>query len=167
MSKENPVKNPSTQMSLLDYIEQAAELARQGTGKPAGSLNIDAEFVAAVKEDLRHAKDDKGCYLSVAQVAARMSDLTGFEITESKFRNWTAPSHPHDFPCLYLPAFVVSTGGQRRAFEVLSRHAGLFALPGPEALRAEIERRREEEKKTRDERHRLETILKEIDTDGR
>ncbi len=83
------------------------------------------------------------------------------------FRNWTAPSHPHNLPCLYLPAFVISTGGQRRTFEVLSRHAGLFALPGPEALRAEIERRREEEKKTRDERHRLETILKEIDTDGR
>lgn len=156
-------KAVSGQMSLLDYIEQAAELARQGTGKPAGSLNIDKELVAAIKEDLRHAKDDKGCYLSVAQVAARMSDLTGSEITESMFRNWTAPTHPHNIPCLYLPAFVVSTGGQRRAFEVLSRHAGLFALPGPEALRAEIQRIDEDIRKKKAEKMKRETFLKEME----
>lgn len=33
---------------------------------------------------------------------------------------------------------VIATGGQRRAFELLSSKSGLFAMPGAEALRAEM-----------------------------
>lgn len=155
-------KNVTGEMSLFDYVEQAAQRQKEGGIAPAGSLDIDAELVAALKDDLRYAQDERGMYLSVAQVAARMSDLTGREITESMFRNWSAPSHPHNFPCLFLPAFVLATGGQR-LFECLSRHSGLFALPGPEALRAEMERYRETERKARNGRARCEVLLKEIE----
>jgi len=92
-----------------------------------------------------------------------MSDLVGSEITKSQLDNWSAESHEkHRFPCQFLPAFVLATG-QRRAFEVLSRRSGLFALPGPEASRAEIERFRETEKKAKTERHKREIFLKEIE----
>jgi len=156
-------KNVSGEMSLFDYVEQAAQRHRDGETAPAGSLDIDAELVAALKDDLRYAQNESGVYLSVAQVAARMSDLTGREITESMFRNWTAPSHPHNFPCLFLPAFVLATGGQRRIFECLSRHSGLFALPGPEALRAEIQRMDEDIKKKKAEKVKREMFLKEME----
>ena len=69
----------------------------------------------------------------------------------------------HRFPCQYLPAFVIATGGQRRAFECLSRHSGLFALPGPEALRAEIQRIDEEIRKKKTEKHKREVLLQEIE----
>lgn len=75
------------------------------------------------------------CY----EVAARISELVGREVTASMLYNWTAESHSeNNFPLKLLPAFVIATGRQRRTFECLSRRSGLFALPGPEALRAEI-----------------------------
>jgi hypothetical protein len=94
----------------------------------------------ATSEDLCHAIDERGIEISRAQVAARMTDLLGEEITLSMLNNWTATSHPHEMPLSYLPAFIRATGGQRRTAELLSKHAGLFLLPGPEALRAEIQR---------------------------
>jgi hypothetical protein len=70
-----------------------------------------------------------------------MSECLGQEISASMLNNWTAEAHEkHRFPAQFLPVFVRATGGQRRAFEVLSRKSGLFALPGPDALRADIQR---------------------------
>ena len=97
------------------------------------------------------------------QKAARMSELLGCEITAGTLNNYTAEAHDkHRFPCQYLPAFVVATGGQRRAFDVLSRHAGLFALPGADALRAEIQRIDEDIKHKREEKLKRLLFLKEI-----
>ena len=109
-----------------------------------GSMDIDTEIRAAISQDIKHAHDSTGRELSRYEVAARMSELTGIEITKSMLDNFSAESHEkHRFPCQFLPAFVITTG-QRMAFEVLSRRSGLFALPGPEALRAEIQRLDEE-----------------------
>jgi benzoyl-CoA reductase/2-hydroxyglutaryl-CoA dehydratase subunit BcrC/BadD/HgdB len=92
-----------------------------------------------------------------------MSELTGQEITKSMLDNWSAESHEkHRFPCQFLPAFIISTGS-RHAFDVLTRRAGLFALPGPEALRAEIQRIDEEIKKKQSEKQKRQIFLKEIE----
>jgi hypothetical protein len=122
----------SNQLSLFDLVKQSVEKI----AAPAmGSLDIDAEFRAALSEDI------KGCPQSRYQIAARMSELLGREITKSQLDNWTAESHePHRMPAQYLAAFVLATGGRRRAMETVARHAGIFALPGPEALRAEMQR---------------------------
>jgi len=139
-------KKDLSQPSLFDWIREAEQISRLSDNPPLGSLDIDSEFRAAVTQDLKHALDPAtGRELSRAEVAARMSDLTGQDITSSMLYNWTAESHDrHRMPCIYLPAFVLATGGQRRASETLTRKAGLFALPGPEALRAEIQRLDEE-----------------------
>ncbi len=128
----------------------------------AGCIDFIREFKLAMTEDLRHACDAEGRELSRYQVAARMSEILGEDITKTAIDNWTAPSHPHLPPLAYLPAFIAATGG-RRAFEVLSRRSGLFALPGPEALRAEIQRLDEEEKKIKAEKQKRKLFLKEIE----
>ena len=147
------------QQTIFDWLKRAEELARQTDNNPPhGSLDIDSELRAAVSEDI------KACPLSRYQVAARMSELVGQEITESMLYTWTAESkEKHRFPCQFLPAFVIATG-QRRAFETLARRSGLFALPGPEALRAEIQRLEEEIKRKKAEKHKREIFLKEMET---
>ncbi len=150
-----------TQESLFDWVKKAEALTRQAENPAQGSLDIDAEFRAAVSGDI------KASPLSRYQIAARMSELAGTEITESMLYSWTSDSkEKHRFPCQFLPAFVIATGG-RRAFEVLSKRAGLFALPGPEALRAEIQRLDEEEKRIKSEKLKRKFYLKEIEGGGK
>jgi hypothetical protein len=152
----------AAQLSIFDFIRQAAEQTTHSTRPARGSLDMDKELRAALSDDLRHAKSESGRELSRAEVAARMSDLTGEEITLSTLNNWTAPSHPHSIPAKFIAACVRATGG-RAAFEAMSRNAGLFALPGPEALRAEIQRYDEEMKKLKDEKSKRVMYLKEME----
>lgn len=149
-------------MNLFDWLQRAQELASQSDVHAPGSLAIEAEFKAALTEDIKHARGENGKELSRYQVAARMSELLGRDITKDTLDNWTARSHPHNMPAVYIPAFVIATGG-RRAFEVLSRHSGLFALPGPEALRAEIQRLDEEMKRLKGEKRKRQTFLREVE----
>lgn len=162
-NEKNRKKQESLQTNIFDWLKKAEDLSRQTANPPQGSLDIDTELRAAVSEDIKHAKDQTGRELSRHQIAARMSELTGQEITASMLYNWTAEAHErHRFPCQFLPAFINSTG-QRRAFEVLSRKSGLFALPGPEALRAEIQRLDEDLKKIQKEKSKRLLYLKEIE----
>jgi hypothetical protein len=158
------LKKESQQTTIFEYLKKAEELSRQMGNPLNGSLDVDAEIRAATSFDLKHAKDSSGHELSRYQVAARMSELTGQEITKSMLDNWSAESHEkHRFPCQFLPAFILATGG-RRVFDVLSRRSGLFALPGPEALRAEIQRLDEEINRKKEEKKKRILFLKELDS---
>jgi hypothetical protein len=159
MTKKRKVSSDN-QPSLFDFIRETVT----HTSTPRkGSLAITEEVKLALSDDLRHASDEYGRELSRAQVAATMTDLLGEEITLSTLNNWTATSHPHEMPVTYLPAFIRATGGQRRAADVISRHSGLFLLPGPEALRAEIQRIDEDLQKMRIEKQKRILFLKEIE----
>jgi hypothetical protein len=165
MTKNKKHSSLPGQLPLFDLIRESHRLTNGG-GQPhaAGSLDIDSQFRAAVSEDLRYAVDAAGRPLSRFQVAARMSELVGREITATTLNNYTAEAHDkHRLPCQYLPAFVVATGGQRRAFDVLSRSAGLFALPGAEVLRAEIQHLDEDISRKKTEKLKRLLFLREID----
>jgi len=156
----------SSEMPLFEFMKKAQELTKEADNLPArGSLNIDSEFRSALSEDLRHATNPiTGREFSRYEVAGRMSDFWGQEITASMLNNFTAESHDgHRFPAAWMPTFVYGTGGQRRTLEMLVRHSGLFALPGPEALRAEIQRIDEEIKGKREEKNKRMNLLKEIE----
>ena len=133
----------SSQQSLFDVLDRMAEATRQADDPAPGSLDCDAEIKAALTNDLGNARDGQGHPLSRAQVAASMTDLVGSEITLTTLNNMTAASHAHRFPVSWLPALVSATG-QRRALEVISRRTGLFILPGPDAVRAELDRLNEQ-----------------------
>jgi len=162
MTKSKKISpTPLSSLPLFQWVQKAHELSSQSTIPPQGSLDIDSELRAAISADI------KASPLSVYQIAARMSELTGQEITASMLYSWTAESHEkHRFPCQFLPAFVVATGG-RRAFECLSRKSGLFALPGPEALRAEIGRLDEEIHTLTEEKKKRRLFLREMDAEER
>ena len=169
MHKKSFVMDEAQSPTLFDWLKEAEKLSRQTASPVLGSLDIDTELRHAISQDLKHAVVPcTGRELSRYDVAARMSELVGHEITKAQLDNFSAESHDrHRFPCQYLPALVIATGGQRRAFECLSRHSGLFALPGPEALRAEIQRIDEDIKKKKAEKVKRETFLKEMETNGR
>jgi hypothetical protein len=156
-------KTPSHQTTIFDWLKQAQAEASQNTCIRPGSCDIDAELRAAISADLKHARNTAGRELSRYETAALMSELVGQEITASMLYNWTADSHEkHRMPAQLLPAFAQVTGG-RRALEAIARNAGVFVLPGEEALRAEIRRIDEQINKLKTAKHRRETLLKEVE----
>jgi len=119
------------QLTLFDLLLKAE--AGPST-PPSGSLDIDRLFRECVSEAL------KSCPLSRYQVAARMSELTGQDITKSMLDSWTAESkEQHRFPAIFLPAFCEATGS-REPIRLLGQPIGAYVLPGPDVLRAEIKR---------------------------
>jgi hypothetical protein len=61
-----------------------------------------------------------------------------------------------------MPAFCRATG-DNRPLRLLAEMAGLFALPGPDALRSEIRRLEEDAKQINAERRKRELFLKEME----
>jgi hypothetical protein len=142
------------QASLLDILKNYQE---EHMSRPAGSFDIDRQLRGVVSEALKH------CPLSRWQVAGRMSELTGVEITKAMLDSWTAESKEnHRFPAIFLPAFCEATGCNE-PLKMMGKLVGMFIMPGPEALRAEIHRIEEEiSKKQNDKRKRM-MFLKEME----
>ncbi|MHB1183360.1 MAG: hypothetical protein ACYC4A_01490 [Desulfobulbia bacterium] len=144
------------QMSLLDLLTQVQEATRR---EPSG------EGAANVRERLRLAMCAaiKSCPLSRWEIAGRMSHLLGQEISKYQIDAWTAESKDgHRMPAEHLPAFCLVTA-DHGPLRILAETAGLFALPGPDALRSEIRRLQEEAKKINQERRKRELFLKEME----
>lgn len=143
------------QASLFDILQNLQVAANASPA--AGSFDIDSQFRAAISEAL------KQCSLSRWQVAARMSELTGCEITKAMLDSWTAESKEgHRFPAIFLPAFCEATGCSE-PLKLLGRLVGVFILPGPEALRAEIQKIEEEINRKQAEKRKRQMFLKEME----
>ena len=145
------------QMSLLDLLTQVQEATRREPSSEEG--------VANVRERLRLALCTaiKQCPLSRWEIAGRMSHLLGQEISKYQIDTWTAESKDgHRLPGEYLPAFCLVTA-DHGPLRVLAETAGLFALPGPDALRSEIRRLEEESRRINQERRKRELFLKEME----
>jgi len=110
---------------------------------------------------VRHLISDllKVCPLKRFEIAARMSELLGHEITKHQLDSWTAESlEGWRFPLEYLPAFEVAC--ETHAITAwLADLRGCKVLVGKEALDAEIgklERLREDAaKKIRQLKHAM------------
>ena len=146
------------QASLFDILSAYQESQKRAPAEQdAGSMDIDRQFRAAISAAL------KQCPQSRWHVAARMSELTGQEITKTMLDSWTAESKDgHRFPAIFLPAFCEATGSSE-PLKMLGRPAGVFVLPGPEALRAEIQRIEEEINRQQAEKRKRVLFLKEIE----
>lgn len=144
------------QLSLFDLLTEEQE--RRAESLPAtGTLNILNPLRQALNQAI------KQCKLSRWQIAGQMSDLLDQEITKFMLDSWTAESKDgHRFPAEYLPAFCEATGS-REPLRLLAETAGLFALPGPDALRAEIQHLEEEARKLQQEKKKRQLFLKEME----
>jgi len=143
------------QTSLLELLRRAAEL--EETGGSEGSAVVQPRLSQAMAEAIRRSG------LSRWEAAGRMSHLLGREITKYMLDGWTAESKEgHRFPAEFLPAFCLAVGS-RAVVRILADAAGLFVLPGPDALRAEVQKLREEELRLSRERKKREAFLREME----
>lgn len=148
-------KTDTAQLSLLDLLQAAEELRETPTSQ--GSSNVEAALRLALSDAV------KNCPLGIHQIAGEMSHLLGETITAEMIYSWTAESKTkHQIWGSRLAAFCRVTK-RRRPLEIVNEAAGMFCLPGPEALRAEIQKLREDEQKAARERRRRELFLREIE----
>ena len=146
----------TSQLSLFDALKS---YQAQPEKKPAGSFNIDTTFREAISEAL------KRCLRSRWEVAGRMSELTGTDISKSMLDSWTSEAKEnHRFPAIFLPAFCEAAGCSE-PLKLLGRLVGVFVLPGPEALRAEIRKLEEEIERKQTEKRKRMIFLKEMEAE--
>jgi hypothetical protein len=154
--KRRPVDGiQSQQQSLLDYIRSLDE-CRRSSGGSEGTLNIRERL----RRSLNRAIKESG--LSRAQIAGEMSHLLSVDVTKSVIDAWTAESKGgYRIPAEYLPAFCRATRNNQ-PIEILTEAAGMFSLPGPDALRAEIQKWNETARRARAEVRKRELFLEEM-----
>lgn len=137
MSKSRP--KVDNQSSIFDMLKELST-----TNKPTikGELSV----IERLRGALRSAV--KGSLLSRDQIADEMSHLCGQGITKQVIDSWTredqdAPNEgkkiQRHIPAEYLPAFCKVTHSLE-PLRIITEAAGFFLSPGPDALRAEIQR---------------------------
>ncbi len=150
--KKSLVNSPD-QLSLLDLLRQEQE--ERQTCRP-GRLNQALQISAAIKSAIRNAPKSR------ETIADEMSELTGERISAGMINNWTADSHPHDMPGRFYSAFCRVTG-DIELIRLLAEGAGVFTLPGPDALRAEIQKLDEQAKDLQAEKKKRLMFLQELE----
>ena len=97
-----------------------------------------------------------------------MSHLIGETITKEMLDSWTRESDNEGgrsrrhIPAEYLPAFCKVTESEKPLM-VLCRPLDIYTLPGPEALRAEIQRLDEQLSEIKAEKQRRRMFLRQIE----
>lgn len=118
------------QLTIFDLIKEDEEKAKEEIAP--GSMGIGNRLRNELSEGLRR------CMLSRYEVASKMSELIGAEITKSMLDSWTAESKEyHRFPSEYLPAFCAVTG-HKEPLRMMARMIKCYLLEGKEALLAEV-----------------------------
>jgi len=145
--------NPPTQRTLFDLLVEERE---QREPAQSGRMNVSGQLQAAIRNAIRHAPKSR------ESIAKEMTDLSGIAISVHQVNNWTAESHPHRMPAELLPAFCQATGSIE-PIRILGEKAGVFTLPGPDALRAEIQKLDEETRRLNREKRKRELFLKEME----
>lgn len=142
------------QLSLFDLLSQEQEQRHENL---PGSMCISAQFLAAVKLALKSAPKSR------ETIADEISMLSGRTVTVSTINNWAADSHPHDLPGELLHIFCTVCGCDA-PLRLINDKAGVFTLPGPDALRAEIQKLDEEEKRVAAEKRKHKLLLQSLET---
>ncbi len=124
--KKAAARGRETILPLIDLIESIKPI------EPGpGAYDITAELRATISQALKDCPDSRNI------VAARMSDLTGAEITQSMLNAWTAESKEgHRFPAEYLPAFCLASNNYK-VVDVITRPLGGRFFQGKAAMDAE------------------------------
>lgn len=148
------IANTEKQPSLFDLLTK--ELDPKPTAPAEGSANIQDRLRLAVAKALKHPTKSRW------QIAGEMSHRLGQEISKHQLDGWAAESKEHHFPSDYLPALCLTTG----CFDplrILAETAGMFIMPGSEALRCEIQKLDEQARKAQSEKKRRLLLLQELE----
>lgn len=156
MSKTRPGSDAQT--TIFDLLKEPDAASR----KAEGSFCVVCQLRAALRDAIKKSQ------LSVHQLAGEISHLLGCTITAEQIYSWTRVSDEKNgrpgrhVPAEYLPAFCRATGS-REPLRVLGDLLGVFVLPGPEALRAEIQRLDEDIRKAKRQKQKRQVFLAELE----
>ena len=152
ITRKKPVTG-SGQLNLFDILLQ--EQTERLQSRP-GRLNISGQLHAAQRLAAKNAPKSR------EQIADDMSDLLGITITIDMLNNWLSDSHPHRMPGEYYPAFCIATS-DNELLRIQAEAAGVFTLPGPDALRAEIQKLDEQTRELQAEKRKRQLFLQELE----
>ncbi|MCK4528635.1 hypothetical protein KAW18_14795, partial [candidate division WOR-3 bacterium] len=161
MSKSK-VKIDDKQMSIFEYLQSLSAQSPLKTSPEEGQYKV----IDPLRASLRAAIKD--CPLSRPQIAGEMSHLAGESITKEMINSWTRESDEingrpgRHVPAEYLPAFCKAVGCNE-PLVILGKIVGLFVLPGPEALRAEIQKINEQIKNAQANKRKRMLFLQEME----
>lgn len=120
---------------------------------PPGSLAMGTDVRRVVSETL------SDCNLSRIQIAEDMSALLGGQVTKPQLDAWSADSKDgHRFPVEYLPAFVHATKS-RKLLDLVATRSNCYVINESDALRLELGRISEEEKRLKEQRRLISQLL--------
>jgi hypothetical protein len=118
-----------------------------------GCYDISRSIRAIITDSLRQSPKSRH------QVAARMSELLGREITKAQLDAFSAESKEnHRFPLEYLPAFVEATGDRSLIRFIAEKCMGYY-IENADALHLELGRIHEQEKVLKDRKRIISSIL--------
>jgi len=159
---KSKVKIDDKQITIFEYLQKLSEQSYLKTTNTEGQFRV----IDQLRVSLRVAIKD--CPLSRHQIAGEMSHLLGESITKEMIDSWTRESDEingrpgRHTPAEYLPAFCRVTENNE-PLVIMGRMVGLFVLPGPEALRAEIQKITEQIKTAQAKKKRRMMFLKEME----
>jgi hypothetical protein len=117
------------QLSILDIVRKAEVSALHDV---YNRMSIDAAIRSIISNALKHSP------LSRYEVAAKMSDILGVEITKAQLDSWSSESHErHRFPFIYSGAFCRVTGCSDLA-RLMAKLCGGHFIEGTEILSLEL-----------------------------
>lgn len=160
------------QLTIFDLVKEYSTI----TSAPAGGQ---FKIIEILRDAMRAAI--KASPLSRYQIAGEMSNLLSETITKEQIDSWTREDQRVDspiksendgceeedryirrhIPAEYLPAFCQATGNME-PLKVMGGPCGIFIMPGPEALRAEIQRLDEEIREAQAKKKKRMLFLKEM-----
>lgn len=153
--RQKRIVSDPNQMGLFDLLQQERD---QQLEESPGRLNVTARYHASVRRAIKQAPKSREI------IAEEMTHHLAETVTVDMINNWTARSHPHRMPPEYHPAFCVVTGSNE-PLRILNETAGVFTLPGPDALRAEIQKLDEQSKRLTAEKKKRLAFLQEMEGD--
>ena len=139
----------NSQLSFLDLLEDL----RPKTSDSA-SFNIDLQLRDAITRAI------KDCPHSRYQIAAKMSELLGIEITKSMLDSWTAESKEgiYRFPACYLPAFCRALGNIE-PLRIMADLLGAYVIEGEDALLTQLGKIKDQKDQLLEKERAIKTIL--------
>jgi hypothetical protein len=144
------------QLSLFDILANLQSKSTPPSGCRPASFNIDIQFREEISLGLKKSS------FSRYQVAARMSELLGVEVSKAQLDSWTAESKEnHRFPAAYLPAYCEATG-DKEVLRIMAELLGCYVIESRDALLTQLGKIKEEKRELTDQERTIHRILKEI-----
>jgi hypothetical protein len=143
----------SNQMSLFDIMLST----QQTKNEPApGSLAVGQQIRQFLSAALKNTAIKRW------EVAGRMSEYTGAEISESMLNAWTAESKEgYRFPLEYLPAFCWATGDYD-LLEIVTKACGCYIVKSEEVALLELARLEQAERTIQNRKKQVREYMKKV-----